>query len=92
MEKMGKKSSAIGFDIYMDLINDYDTPLEGYDVDILLLYSKTASPDALFEAVQKLISQGYTVQTQRQIPAKLRYRKLMKFENGTLKEVSSYEF
>lgn len=91
MEKMGKRSGAIGFAIYMDLLEDYDTSLEGYDVDILLLYGKTSSPEALFEAVQSLTSQGYSVQTQRQIPKKLRYRKLMKFENGTVKEVSADE-
>lgn len=86
MDKMGKTSGAIGFAIYMDLIEDYDTSLEGYDVDILLLYSKDAAPDALFEAVQELIAAGYTVQTQQQIPKKLRYRKRMRFENGAVKE------
>lgn len=92
MDKMGRNSGAIGFAIYMDLIEDYDTSLEGYDVDVLLLYSKTDSPEALFEAVQDLIGQGLTVQTQRKIPAKLRYRKLMKFENGTLRDASPEEF
>ena len=92
MDKMGKKSGAIGFAIYMDLIEDYDTSLEGYDVDILLLYQKTAAPDKLFEAVQDLTAAGYTVQAQRQIPKKLRYRKLMKFEDGTLKEAYEHEF
>ena len=92
MDKMGKHSGAIGFAIYMDMIEDYDTSLEGYDVDVLLLYSKTDSPEALFEAAQELMDQGFTVQTQRRIPAKLRYRKLMKFENGTAKEVSAHEF
>jgi len=92
MDKMGKSSGAVGFAIYMDLIDDYDTSLEGYDVDILLLYSKTDAPDRIFETVQELVSQGFTVQTQRQIPGRLRYRKLMKFEDGKIKEVSSDEF
>lgn len=92
MDKMGKRSGAIGFAIYMDLIEDYDTSLEGYDVDILLLYRKTSPPDALFEAVQDLVTAGYTVQTQQQIPKKLRYRKLMKFENGAVKEAKEDEF
>ena len=91
MDKMGKTSGAIGFAIYMDLIEDYDTSLEGYDVDILLLYDKADAPEVLFDAVQQLIADGYSVQTQHQIPAKLRYRKLMKFENGKTKEVSSDE-
>ena len=92
MDKMGKTSGAIGFAIYMDLIDDYDSSLEGYDVDILLLYSKADSPDLVLETVQELVSRGYTVQTQHSVPAKLRYRKLMKFENGTAKEVSPYDF
>ena len=91
MDKMGKTSGAIGFAIYMDLIEDYDTSLEGYDVDILLLYDKADAPEVLFDAVQQLIADGYSVQTQHQIQAKLRYRKRMKFENGKIKEVSSDE-
>lgn len=91
MDKMGKRSGAIGFAIYMDLIEDYDTSLEGYDVDVLLLYGREDAPESLFSAVQQLIADGYSVQTQHQIPAKLRYRKRMKFENGKIKEVSSDE-
>lgn len=87
MEKMGKASGAIGFAIYLDLLEDYDTSGSGYDVDILLLYSKTDSPCDIMNAVQELAAQGYTVQTQRKVPAKLRFRRLMQLENGQAKEV-----
>ena len=88
MDKMGKSAGAIGFAIYLDLLEDYDTSGSDYDVDVLLLYDKTDAPGDIVRAVQGLVSQGYTVQTQRKVPAKLRFRRLMRLEDGQAKEVT----
>lgn len=87
MEKMGKSSGAIGFAICLDLLEDYNALSSDYDVDILLLYDKTDSPGDIIRTVQKLISQGFTVQTQTKVPAKLRFRRLLRFEKGFVKEI-----
>lgn len=108
MEKMGNAGGAIGFAINMDLLENYETDPDVYDVDVLLLYGNDAPPasDAasvttaaaapvfaavdcasLMDAVTSLVDQGYTVQAQRQIPEKLKYKKLMWFQDGEVKEI-----
>ncbi|MGN0169329.1 MAG: ATP phosphoribosyltransferase regulatory subunit [Lachnospiraceae bacterium] len=89
MKKMGKTADAIGFAIYLDLLEDYETSTKEYDVDILLLYDRSDSPEDVLNAVHSLTAQGYTVQSQRNVPANLRFRRLMKFEHGLLKEVEA---
>ena len=88
MDKRGKASGAIGFAIYLDLLEDYDTSGSDFDVDVLLLYDKTDAPGDIVHALQELVSRGYTVQTQRKVPAKLRFRRLMRLEDGQAKEVA----
>jgi hypothetical protein len=43
----------------------------------------------LMDAIARLIEEGYSVQAQKQIPQKLKYRKLMKFQNGEVKEIEA---
>lgn len=87
MEKMGKSSGAIGFAINLSLLEDYETNVGSYDTDVLLLYDSSASPAALMEAVQELVEQGNTVQSQQRIPEKLKYRRLLEFDGERVKEV-----
>ena len=54
MEKMGKKAGAIGFAIYLDLLEDYESSSENYDIDALLLYDDTSEPGDVMDAVRHL--------------------------------------
>ena len=82
MRRMGRNSGAIGFALYLDLLEDLKTPSDEYDVDILLLYGETANPSSLAGTVEQLISQGKSVSFQKSVPPKLRYRRLVRFEEG----------
>ena len=74
MKKMGRKSGAIGFALYLDLLEQLGRESSGFDVDILLLYDDSAGSDAVAAKVNELISLGKTVSAQRAVPDKLRYR------------------
>ncbi len=76
VEKMGKHAGAIGFAINFDLIEDYDAVAADYDVDVLLLYKEETSPAELMGEVEALTEQGYSVQAQRVMPEKLKYKEL----------------
>ena len=89
MEKMGKKAGAIGFAINLDLIENYDTPQEDYDLDALLLYGEDAGPEQLMKAVLFLSGKGLTVQAQRKRPEKLRFRAVYQLEEGGLKKIEA---
>ncbi|MBE6662018.1 MAG: hypothetical protein E7606_01905 [Ruminococcaceae bacterium] len=76
MEKMGKSSRAIGFAVYLDLLDRLEKESE-YDVDVLLLVSESAPTEAILDEVQKLLADGKTVSVQTKMPEKLRYKQLL---------------
>ena len=78
MAKLDRKAGAVGFAVYLDLLEQMPGEDEEYDVDVLLLYEADTDKLAVAKAVAALTSVGKTVSTQRSIPQKLRYRKLMK--------------
>ena len=78
MEKLERRAGAIGFAVYLDLLEQLPAEDAIYDVDVLLIYDKDADKMAVAKAVAELTSQGRTVSTQREIPQKLRYRQLLK--------------
>ena len=85
MQKLDRKSGAVGFAVYLDLLEQMPGDEEEYDVDVLLLYEADTDYLAVAKAVSALTSVGKTVSTQKSIPQKLRYRKLMKLsKEGTL--------
>ena len=78
LSAMGKDSGAVGFALYLDLLSELDSDSDEYDVDVLLVYDNTTARDVLFEKKNALISEGKSVSAQRSVPAKLRYRELIK--------------
>ena len=87
MKKMGRRSKAIGFAVYMDLIERLEPPRAEYDVDSVLLYDENTDMIALRKQAE-LLRQDGSVLVQQQIPAELRFRRLFKFQGS---EVISLE-
>lgn len=79
MQRMGRESRAVGFAIYMDLLERLGDGGREYDVDTLLLYDGKTDVPALNRAVARLSREG-SVLCQRAIPEKLKYRRLLRFE------------
>ena len=86
MEKMGHKAKAIGFAVYLDTLRRQNT-LKNYDADVALLYEENADISALHKAVESLCAEGLTVQLQRKLPEKAKYKKIMRFANGEVTTV-----
>lgn len=78
MKKLRRKSGAVGFAVYLDLLEQLHTTRKDYDVDVLLLYGKDTACIDVTETVKKLIFEGKTVSAQKAIPPKLRYREMIK--------------
>ena len=77
VRRMGKKSNAIGFALYLDLLEDLETARPATDVDVLLLYSEKTDKTCLVARRDALIAEGKSVSAQRAIPEKLRYGALV---------------
>ena len=77
--KLGKSGGAIGFAVYLDLLERLG-PEEGYDVDLVLLRDADADVLTLQQTVRTLTSQGLSVRVCRHIPEKLRYRQTARLQ------------
>ena len=76
MKRMGRSSGAIGFALYLDLLEGLPHTAPACDVDVLVLYDSRTPAEAVTDAVEALRTEGKTVSAQRSIPEKLRYAAL----------------
>ena len=76
MKRMGRRSGAIGFALYLDLLEGLPHTAPACDVDVLVLYDTTTPVSAVTAKVEALRAEGKTVSAQRSIPEKLRYAAL----------------
>lgn len=77
MQKMGRSSGAIGFAIYLDLLEELKDSDSGYDVDVLAIYDSKTDVKMLSDTTDKLISLGKSVSAQKCIPEKIRYKEVL---------------
>jgi ATP phosphoribosyltransferase regulatory subunit len=84
MEKMGRRVGAIGFAVYLDLLDRLDRKEKQYDADMVLLYDEDADAGELMRAVDLLTGSGKRVIAEKAIPTGIRYRQLLSFRNGGL--------
>ena len=77
MERMGKSSGAIGFAVYLDLLESLELESDEYDIDALLLYGDGTEMKALLEASQGQVSDGKRVMAAREIPENLKYKEII---------------
>lgn len=84
MEKLGKKTQAIGFAVYADQLERCDTDTERFDVDVLLTYELGVDVSKLTAAVKMLTANGTRVRVQKTKSDRLRYKQLLKLGDGGL--------
>lgn len=81
MHKMGKNSGAIGFAVYLDLLERLESTEKKYDVDAVILYDDKTDPAAMMKAIRMLTNNGTSVTAQKTVPVNLKYRQLLKFKD-----------
>ena len=81
MKKMNRTAKAIGFAVYMDLLQRLEADNSEYDVDAVLLYDADDLA-AVRQAVKALADAGTTVLVQRVKPENIRYKKLLKLSGS----------
>ena len=78
MRKMGKKAGAIGFAVYLDLLDRLPESGEAYDTDVVVLYESEADAAAVCRLVNALTEDGNRVTVGKTIPERIRYKKLIR--------------
>ncbi len=89
MKKMSRKSGAIGFAVYLDLLKRIYEDSQDYDIDTVLLYDKGESLSNINKAVKVLTENGESVIAQKTKPQKLRYRRLVKLCGTEVEELEN---
>ena len=86
MRRMGRRAGAVGFAVYLDMLERFSGESAEYDVDTLLLYDETAESTALLRAVKQLSRDG-NVMAQCAVPEKLKYRRLARLRGNEVEYV-----
>lgn len=81
MQKMGRKSSAIGFAVYLDLLERFKVETRDYDIDVLVLFSENSSVKNLNTYINTLTNDGKTVLASKVLPADIKYREVVNFDS-----------
>lgn len=79
--KLGRRAKAVGFAIYVDLLQELQGTQDLLDVDTLILHDGTVDAGTLTGAAEKAAGQG-TVLVVRQLPEGRRWKTLIRFEKG----------
>ena len=74
--RMGKRAGAIGFAVYLDLLERFLPEPPGEDGDVLLLYGPGTPAAAVARAAEALRREGRTVRVERAAPEGLTFREI----------------
>lgn len=85
MRRMGRRSEAIGFAVYLDQLERFAARREAFDVDALILYDEAADPLAVAQAAQAQTERGRTVRVQPGDGGALRAREIIDLREGRAK-------
>ena len=81
MARMGKKAHAIGFAVYLDLLEGFRKRKTEYDIDALVLYDATTPVSLVADTVESLVKAGKSVSA-RLVRGELRYKEVVDLTSG----------
>ncbi len=76
MKKINRTSKAVGFAIYLDLL-EKNTPADGYDFDVLLLYNENNNVFSVAQKVREYTDSGLSCSAQKTVPEKIRFKEII---------------
>lgn len=82
MQSMSRKSKAIGFAVYIDMLERFNAKEQNFDYDAVLLYSEKDGIAAVKDAAQSMRNEYGCVFTAKKLPEKATYGKLFELRNG----------
>ena len=82
MQSMSRKSKAIGFAVYIDMLERFNIKEREFDYAAVLLYSENDSISKVKNAAQRIINEYGCVFTAKKLPEKATYGKLFELQNG----------
>lgn len=81
MVKMGRKCGAIGFAVYLDMLERLNENVKKYDVDTLLVYNEDSNEIDIANLITMFTDNGNSVLAVKAIPDGLKYRQLIRLKD-----------
>lgn len=78
LRQMGRSGGAIGFAVYMNLLERLEGPTERYDADVLLLYDDRTPASRVLQEAESCRRAGRSVRVERTVPEGLSFRTVRK--------------
>lgn len=78
LRQMGRSDCAIGFAVYMNLLERVEEEDTAFDADVLLLYDDKTSVPNLFQEAERCRRAGQSVRVERQIPEGMSFQTVRK--------------
>lgn len=82
MKKMRINCGAVGFAVYLDMLNQFESNDDQFDVDCVVLYDADANIIELNNSIEKIVSSGNSVIALKTVPESITYRQLFKFDRN----------
>lgn len=90
MRKMKKEGRAIGFAVYLDLLERLDEETQAFDADVMLLYDTAASAAEISTAVNGFQNENKTVFAASKPTGRIKAKEVYRLEKGRLMLVENY--
>jgi ATP phosphoribosyltransferase regulatory subunit len=87
LRKFGRRAGAIGFALYLDLLERLFGQDDPFDADVLLLYDEKTPGTAVAAAVRELTESGLSVLARRGEAKGLRCRRTMRMTEGGARDI-----
>ena len=81
MLKMGRKTGAIGFAVYLDMLERFNETEKDFDVDTVILYTDGDDITSLNNAIKMMADNGKSVMAQKAVPKDIKYKQLLKLND-----------
>lgn len=82
MERMGKKTGAIGFAVYLDSLDRLDVRENEFDFDVVFLYENNDDLRLVMQEARTMREAGESVLVERILPPGVSCRKLIRLVDG----------
>ena len=77
LRKLGKNKDAVGFAVYLDLLERYDMQTKEYDVDVLYVYDSSADAATVAKTVKEITRNGKSVIAQSSANTDIKYKEIV---------------
>lgn len=82
MQKMGKNSGAVGFAVYLDMLERFGKEEKEYDYDTVVIVSERTPPEKVIKTVSDLSSKGERVIALKGVSESVRYKNIVRIWEG----------